>query len=208
MPYRAPIDQIVEWASGEKISGVCAILDGVLIGWIMPAEFTGTTLTFRVCHQAQGLDGPKHGQDETSYDNTPTTEGTFSGGSGHAGTDVLTMSDGTLVTVDAVAAGVVTEFTVDSKGSGGCKAGQTLTQVSSTGSGTGFTLTPDTDNIEQGKFPVLTDSEGNVPAVTVGKSVAYTLVGSEADCLGPWAFCKFESNAAQTADRELITVSK
>lgn len=89
-----------------------------------------------------------HNQDETSYDNSPSTEGTFSGGTGHAVSDVITMSDGwTRVTVDAVSGGVVTQFTVNSLRGRSATAGTVLTQSSTTGSGTGFSLTPDTDNV-------------------------------------------------------------
>ncbi len=91
---------------------------------------------------------PTDAQDETSYDNSPTTEGAFVGGGSYNVADVITLSDGTTVTVDAEAGNVVTEFTVDSSASTGAVAATTLTQssVAPTG-GTGFTLTPDADNI-------------------------------------------------------------
>lgn len=89
-----------------------------------------------------------NGQDETAFDNSPTTEGTFAGGTGHANTDVLTMSDGSLVTVDLVAAGVVTEFTISNTDAAqGVDPGDVLTQTASTGSGVGFSLTLDEDNV-------------------------------------------------------------
>lgn len=91
----------------------------------------------------------KNAQDESLYNNSPTTEGTFDGGSsGHSATDVLTMSDGSLITVDAVSAGVVTQFTVDATASRGSAKGVDITMVSTDGSGDDFTLTPDTDNME------------------------------------------------------------
>ena len=93
------------------------------------------------------VSAPVDAQDETDYDNTPTSEGTFSGGTGHAANDILTLSDGTLITVDAVSSGVVTQFTVSSNTSTGAAVGDVLTQADTRGSGTGFTLTPDTDNI-------------------------------------------------------------
>lgn len=87
-------------------------------------------------------------QDELSYDNSPTTEGSFTAGSSHAVSDVITMSDGSTVTVDAVSTGAVTQFTVDATTStGSIKPGDTLTQTSTTGSGTGFELIPDADNL-------------------------------------------------------------
>jgi hypothetical protein len=103
---------------------------------------------------------PVNAQDETSYDNTPTTEGTFSGGTGHANTDVITLSDGSTVTVDLQAGGVVTQFTVDATTStGGAFAGKTLTQTATTGSGTGFSLTLDTDNVTPKKTIDAIDGE-------------------------------------------------
>jgi hypothetical protein len=88
-------------------------------------------------------------QDETSYDNSPTTEGSFVGGTGHAVSDILTMSDGSLVTVDAVTTGEVTQFTVDSSGAVGSVTGVANTQLLTDGSGTGFTLTPEVDNLQE-----------------------------------------------------------
>jgi len=88
-------------------------------------------------------------QDETSYDNSPTTEGTFAGGSGHAVSDILTMSDGSLITVDAVSGGVVTQFTVDSSTAVASITGVANTQLATDGSGTGFTLTPEVDNLAE-----------------------------------------------------------
>lgn len=98
------------------------------------------------------------GQDETSYDNSPTTEGTFSGGTGHAVSDVITLDDDwTTVTVDAVSAGVVTQFTVNPTKGRSATVGTTLSQSSTTGSGAGFSLTPDTDNIVVGGTATLTN---------------------------------------------------
>ena len=87
-------------------------------------------------------------QDETSYDNSPSTEGTFDGGTGHAVSDVITLRGGAEITVDAVSSGVVTQFTVSSRDSvGGRSAADVQDQISTTGSGTGFSLTLDTDNL-------------------------------------------------------------
>jgi len=88
-------------------------------------------------------------QDETSYDGSPATEGSFTGGTGHAATDVLTMSDGTTITVDTVSSGVVTEFTILVPASASNVAGTQLTQSASDAAGIDFTLTPLADNIEK-----------------------------------------------------------
>jgi len=110
-------------------------------------------------------------QDETSYDNSPTTEGTFSGGSGHAQNDVITLSNGASITVDAVSSEVVTAFTVNSGGSSsGLTAGDVLTQASSTGSGINFTLTPDTDNLGISTSGVVIDDDTTSGVVTDTRS--------------------------------------
>lgn len=110
-------------------------------------------------------------QDETSYDNSPTTEGTFSGGTGHAVSDVITLDDDwTTVTVDAVSGGVVTQFTVNSAKGRTAVAGTAMNQSATTGSGTGFSLTPDTDNIEATATANLT----NVGFIDFGATILKT----------------------------------
>jgi len=109
-------------------------------------------------------------QDETSYDNSPTTEGTFSGGSGYAASDTITLSDGSVLTVDAVSAGVVTQFTVANGRA--AKQNVALTQVHTSGSGTGFTLTPDVDNLVEAAamvWDVNSDPDGELDGMTFTK---------------------------------------
>jgi len=96
---------------------------------------------------ASSIDGDViNGQTEVNYDNTGNN-GTFSGGSLHAVDDEITLSDGSKVRVDAVSTGAVTEFTVILVGGSSTAAAATLTQSSTTGSGTGFDLTTGTANI-------------------------------------------------------------
>lgn len=93
-------------------------------------------------------------QTHADFDNSPTTEGVFNGGSGFAnspGVDdgaTITLSDDTVITIDNVTATIVDQFTVTTASltSSEAAAGTVLTQTSTTGSGTGFTLTLDTDN--------------------------------------------------------------
>lgn len=96
------------------------------------------------------LDGiifiPIDQQDETSYDNSPTSEGVFNGGTGYTASDSLTGNDGTVVTVDAVGSGIVTQFTIDSSASKGVRNGVAITFTGGTGNDD-FTITPDTDNL-------------------------------------------------------------
>jgi len=86
------------------------------------------------------------GQDESNY----TFD--FGGGTGHAVSDIITMADGSTVTVDAVSTGVVTQFTVTTSGGVTVQIQPhptNLTQSSTTGSGTGFFLQPQGDNVVQ-----------------------------------------------------------
>ena len=86
-------------------------------------------------------------QDESDYDGAGDN-GSFSGGTGHAAMDTITLSDGTTITVDTVSSGVVTAFTVDTPGSAIAESGTQLTQVGTDGSGGDFTLTPGDNNVE------------------------------------------------------------
>lgn len=97
---------------------------------------TGTAATATVTHLA-----PVDAQDETDYDGAGDN-GSFTAGTGYAGSDTITLSDGTVITVDAVSGGAVTEFTVDSSASTGTTSDlDTLTQSSTSGGGSGFDLT-------------------------------------------------------------------
>lgn len=88
-------------------------------------------------------------QDETYYDNSPSTEGSFFGGFAYVATEVITLTDGSTVTVDAVdGLGTVTQFTIDnSAGDGTTAAGFDVLQSSTTGAGFGFQLSVDVDNV-------------------------------------------------------------
>jgi hypothetical protein len=93
-------------------------------------------------------------QDETDYDGSGSN-GSFVGGSGYAEEDTIVLSDGSVITVDAVSAGAVTEFTVTSVGTGGPVAAVALTQASTSGDGEDFTLTPGTANLETAVDPAV-----------------------------------------------------
>jgi hypothetical protein len=110
-------------------------------------------------------------QDETSYDNSPTTEGTFSGGVGYAVGDIIWLTDGSKITVDTLSGSAVLTFTVEA-GYGGSVLAEpsvALTQDRTDGSGAGFTLTPDVDNF--GEFAALeydtaSDPDGKLDNMT------------------------------------------
>jgi hypothetical protein len=104
-------------------------------------------------------------QDETNY----ASPSAFDGGSGHVASDVITLDDGTRVTVDAVSTGVVTQFTIDSVLSK--VGGATLAQSSTTGTGTGFSLTPDTQNYTESSgliWDTAADPNGELDDMTFG----------------------------------------
>lgn len=88
-------------------------------------------------------------QTHDDYDNSPTTEGTFAGGTGHANGDVITLASGAAkVEVTSNAGGVVDGFVItDIDHTDLVDAGETLSQSATTGSGVSFSLTLDQDNI-------------------------------------------------------------
>jgi len=91
--------------------------------------------------------------------------GSFVGGSGHVVSNIITMSDGTTVRVDAVLTGAVTEFTVTGISSSPHAAdGDIITQSGTTGIGIGFSMT--LGNVNQGVF---TASKKLVAEVTIGR---------------------------------------
>ena len=91
------------------------------------------------------------GQDETDFDGAGNN-GTFVGGDGlgsteYAVNDTITLNDGSLITVDAIAGnGNVTQFTITSSSTARFVSLATLTQIGSSSSGSGFTLTTGTNN--------------------------------------------------------------
>ncbi len=113
--------------------------------------------------------------DETAYGGTPP-DGVFDGGANYTLGDVITLNDGTTVTVDAPAGpAAVTQFTVNNSTT---RVGQTaddavLTQVSvaPTG-GTGFTLT--LNDTPQVPFSLSVNNPGNYTIVVGVASPAAT----------------------------------
>lgn len=90
-------------------------------------------------------------QNETNFDGAGNN-GTFVGGDGVGSTayvvnDTIRLNDGSLITVDAIAGnGNVTQFTITSSSTARFTSPGTLTQIGSSGSGSGFTLTTGTNN--------------------------------------------------------------
>lgn len=122
-------------------------------------------------------------QDETDF-NGAGSNGTFAGGTGHNNSDVITMSDGSTITVDLVSGGVVTEFTVLTNSTDPFLTGATLTQSSTTGSGVSFAITTGTNN---------------EVAFAVDNNNVYIVSGGT----GNWTFTE-DTNAATDGDALLV----
>jgi hypothetical protein len=116
------------------------------------------------------------GQDETFYNNAPTTEGTFVAGTGYSVSDVITLDNGATITVDTLSGSAVATFTVTTQGRT-TSNGTTLAQVSvAPAGGTGFTLTPEDDNLESAAliWNTSADPNGELDGMTFTKGVAAT----------------------------------
>ena len=91
-------------------------------------------------------------QDETQYTGV-LPQGTFVGGDGAGGTahvvgDLITLSDGSIVRVDAIDGNDdVTEFYILTASVAAVTLGVVLTQSATTGAGTLFSLTPELENV-------------------------------------------------------------
>lgn len=120
-------------------------------GYVTTLSLTLTGGTFSTAAQLQPDSvSTVINQDETSFGATEF-QGTFTGGSGYSIGNENTMSDGTVVTVDAVSTGAVTEFTITTASTTGNSNNAGLSQSGSTGEGaTGFSLTLNIEN--QGIF--------------------------------------------------------
>jgi hypothetical protein len=92
------------------------------------------------------LEGLIESQTEINYDGIGTN-GTFVGGTGYAVSDTIILSDDSIVTVDAVSGGNVTQFTITTGSNESITQSVPLTQSSTSGTGTGFTVTPELSNV-------------------------------------------------------------
>lgn len=127
--------------------------------------------------------GPIDAQTQIDFDDAGaiSDNGTFSGGGGltedpYIAGEIITLSDGSTVTVDLVGiSGDVVEFTLDSSSSNGSSVGDTLTQVSTSiaiSGGTGFTLTLDVNNVGGGEVEQFSvDSTGSSQQLTAGDTL-------------------------------------
>jgi len=88
------------------------------------------------------------------YIGTNYYDGSFTGGTGYNVSDIITLENGATIAVNAVSGGVVTEFTITDRGDPifngevwNFHYSPAIVQDSTTGSGTGFTLTPNIDTV-------------------------------------------------------------
>jgi hypothetical protein len=127
-------------------------------------------------------------QNETNYngtgDNGTWVGGDGAGGNAYVASETITLSDGTLITVDVVDGNDdVQDFTVTSSGNTTVVLGVPLTQSSTSGTGTDFTLTPEANNITDftnaGGDIVLTPGVGtgggSAGAIVIPQTVAPTV---------------------------------
>lgn len=91
------------------------------------------------------------GQNQTNFDNV-SPNGTFVAGASYAATNTIIMSDGTDITVDAVSGGAITQFTISGSSITSVAPLSTLTQTSTSGGGSNFTLTLGAANSTTGTF--------------------------------------------------------
>jgi hypothetical protein len=133
-------------AEGVFVNGA-EILPQVLVNDSVHAGFVPIETEFLLLPTVETIAA----QDETDFDGAGDN-GTFVGGDGDDGTpyapsDTITLSDGTVITVDAVDGdGDVTEFTVTSSSTSVFTSGETLTQASTSGSGVAFSITTGPNN--------------------------------------------------------------
>lgn len=129
------------------------------VTWFRCDEVTANGASMNDCNITHGskiIDA----QDETNY-GSPSA---FSGGTGYVANDIIYMSDDSRITVDAVTTGAVTQFTVDSTDAKRVEEG-VLNQVSTSGSGTGFTITPSGQNYTESSaliWDVNSDPDGEL----------------------------------------------
>jgi len=113
--YRANVDTIAINAAGTGygMDDVLSVVGGT--GTAATATVTGLTTVAS--------------QDETSFNDTPTTEGTFTAGTGHTAGNLVTLSDGSTITIDAATISTIQfqdETDFDGAGSNGTYLGAAI----------------------------------------------------------------------------------
>ena len=133
---------------------------------------TGIATTFRIASVK-----PINAQTQTSY------VGRFTGGTNYNIGDIISLKDGTNITVNTVSSGAVSTFTVDSLNSTGTNENNTtLDQISTTGFGGGFSITLNSTNEEVSVIQVVDEglytvnpASPNSPTGGMGTGLQITL---------------------------------
>jgi hypothetical protein len=161
--------------------------------YLAVAGGTGTAANLQVANIGTVLS-----QTSASFNNTGAN-GTFAAGADYDVADTITLNDGSVVTVLTVSSNAVATFNVSTRSVGGSNTNNpTLTQNTTSGAGTGFTLTLGNNNqsvvsltvVAQGAYtvlPTLTNNnltggsgssvQGNL-SIGVGNTVTITAAGS------------------------------
>lgn len=161
---------IVTAGSGYPVSEVVTLAGG-----------TGTSATVTVS-AVKLIDA----QDESDFDGVGNN-GSFVGGADYQISDTITLSDGTVITVDSIDGGAVDEFTVANAASTNITTnGSTLTQTGTSGVGAGFTLTVGADNTQVATLSLTTAGDySTVPtnpiSTTAGDGTGLTVTGTFGD---------------------------
>ena len=140
--------------------------------------------TFTVVGAGSSLVTPLLAQDETNY-NGAGGNGTFTAGAGYLPSDLIELSNGSLIRVDLAPGGVITEFTVIA--GCGAVASVALTQNSVTpAGGAGFTLTPEAPNLSTARTQVkvnqvITDNSSVLPLGSTRYDLQYAPLGGGAN---------------------------
>jgi hypothetical protein len=154
--FTGGVGPVAAWIESQRSNKVYVVTNGVLTQSLRLVQ--GAPLAagqMQVVVQPQGTTPfLTAAQTQAVYDGTPPN-GSFVGGADYVGGEVITLSNGATITVATVDAGdndAVLTFAVTTVGSS-VSAGTVLTQTSSTLAGTGFTLTPGVDNINNVAAP-------------------------------------------------------
>ena len=160
---------------------VSAVGSGYAIAEVLTLDGTGATATTDATVTVTALTTIAT-QDETNY------AASFTAGTGYSGGDVVTLTDGTKVTIDNAPGGIPDQFTVTSATTIGITGDlATLSQVGATvpaGAGAGFALTQQLAN--QGVFSVTVTEVGLYTVVPTSNPDTTTSAGAGTGATLSW----------------------
>lgn len=161
-------------ADYDGISPNGSFIGGDGVGGTAYAVLDEITLFSEAVIRVDAVDLALISQTEINYDGT-ASNGSFVGGDGAGGTayvvsDTITLSDGSVITVDAIDGNDdVTDFTITTPSGINVVLGIALTQTSTSGTGTAFTLTPQLANVsgDVTEFTILDAGLNVLPLVEI-----------------------------------------